>query len=473
MSAWRNFYFPSSGGSYSTAAGAIRFRICYYDSSLGSTSNTNVAAKVTKISPIKMPMVLKPDQMQFDSFSLTIREAYSLFTTNSILNDSYKDDTWLIIYLDGNELWRGLVDFDAVKYSDYRYESSTYTWKQVMIPVVGALSWLKKKQKTVADYFSDGNTITEIFDAVADDLGPGLVDAYTFSAYADINYNFYYLYQLKIRNQSTTELMLDWIQKFLLTTACQLYVWDGYLRLTPRARSASAVSVGATDILSMDIMTHNIGYTKHYVKATANVLTGSPYYFTEEHGTEGRNQDFVVEDTEIFPYLYASASNSSITGTIENGMGYNSNTILPDSTKTWSAEDIEAGDVVTFEISGGGSAVTEVEEYFISPGHPLTGAIQVRDVGYILYGGYEYSVEPVYLGSSNYIRYKGYIIWESIKTAYQKLFGTSDKLWRMTLKGMKSVPYKPIRWNSGTYRIEGAEYDLYNNRQKVNLLKVV
>lgn len=170
----QNYWFPSQAGSYDTPAGAIRFKIHYDDG--GAASNTDTGADILDIGKLLFPIGDNPSgaEVQLPEWSIQIFNTGDVFESEAILDDDYDTATFITLYLDGSQIWKGIIDFQAIEKSDYYYDSGL-KYREVKIRAYDCIMyyWLNDIAVDAVSGYADGMELEDLLAAIADALGFG------------------------------------------------------------------------------------------------------------------------------------------------------------------------------------------------------------------------------------------------------------------------------------------------------------
>ena len=488
MAANRYFWFPSKTGSYGIHA-EWRFCIYYNDTTLSSPVDTNVAAEIIECEPIQFPFEVQPENqtVRLSTFGFTINNAYDILTTFAIINEDYRNKTFIKIYRNGSYFWDGLLYFDEILYSDYYSDGGTLKYRKATLKFQDALRYYMLNNITLNDIgYVDGIKIRDLLNYISQGIGCTAANISSFYTIIDIGgdqYNICNPYQeLRITNQDKNTNVLKWLNRFCQAFGAYYFCFGNYLYIEPRNNFISgSIILNDNDILKYSLTKdENITYINYTVQYnnSGGYLFPSPLIYKKETGVKGIKNDYEINASEIISNIYFPTSYSTMNGTISDRSGHNYDYNVADDSKVWSELDVRCGDLVGWEnISDSIQRFSYVEKICGGSG-PTQNDLEVYGFGinieagspYTIFKGVYQAYDPPFTESK---RYKAYLLFELIKNIYPTLFQYSRDLLRVeiSLSKIANLHYL-ISYRGKYHRIIGASLDIVTNRASLDLKPV-
>jgi hypothetical protein len=489
MSANRYFWFPSQSGSYANYA-EWRFCIYYPDESLESPINTDVNADIIEADTLDFPFEINSEDqtVRLSTFGFTINNAYDILTTYAIIDENYRNKTFLKIYRNGSYFWNGLLYIDEIYYSDYYISGGILKYKKVKLTFQDALRYYTLNNITLDDIgYVDGIKIRDLLNYIAQGIGCANANISSFYTITDIGgeqFNMNNPYQeLRITNQTKTDNVLKWLNKFCQALGAYYFCYANYLYIVPRGDynpAGSALDIANNNIIKYSLIKdENITYIKylvHYTNSGGYLFAGVVEY-KKEAGIKGVKNDYEVDATEIISNIYYPTSNDNIYGTISGRYGHNYDYNVADDSKYWPASGVRCGDLVGWENSDSIMRYSYIEKICGGSG-PTQNDIQVYGFGTVIEAGASYTIIPgVYKAydppTTENKRFKAYLLYELIKNIYPTIFQYSKDLIQIeiSLNLITNLHYL-VSYGGRYHRIIGASLDIVTNRAVLNLKPV-
>lgn len=230
----QNFWFPSQTGSIYTPAGDLRIKIYYDDGT--AASNTDVGADDVKLSNLEMPFeVDSGDQsFRFSSINITFNNpiydsSNNVFEQYSVFNSTYNKATFVKLYLDGSEIWHGIIDFSQIKKSMWYVDGSDLKYRNLNVKCYDVLAYFWFNSTTLSDIgYSDHDSLQTTIQNIMAEVGISSGDVILDSNYS-INEacgNSYDFSDLTLVDFGSNMLCRTFLKNFLLGFGLFAYSWN-------------------------------------------------------------------------------------------------------------------------------------------------------------------------------------------------------------------------------------------------------
>jgi len=478
--AFQNFWFPSQTTGYDTLGGSIRFNI-KYDTGAGA-ANTNVAALLLKMSALDMQFEVSPSNESFRHPSITLTFANlpydttnNLFEQYSILNETYEFELFVDLYIDGIIFWKGIIDFDKIKRSDYYLDGSTLKYRNIKIKIYDRLAYfwfnptLDLADLSFANYDSLTDTIEAIF-ALIDVASGELEYDSNLGAFTEPSGTSYDYTDLLITFIPTTTLLYSFIKSLIQGLACWIYSWNGKYYFVNR-NGGSTKAIDTDYVLEKGIQKIENANPIKYINLTATIdwyndktpfgihssFANTPHTAIAGDSTVDTNKKLEVDLTSFLDFLcvvYAGATSNYPTDASTPTHGTDSwlRDLGQADPPTFYTTDIECGHYVFYFENGGlvYEPINTVEEFqinFPNMGQTVnTAAIYecIRNPGPVSYEEYIFKVQ---------------VLMNAAKDIYDDFFLTSPDVIKVKLRDISeyiNLHYKFVLF-SNNHRIKGAK----------------
>jgi hypothetical protein len=488
MAANRYFWFPSQTGSYGNHA-EWRFCIYYSDSTISSPVNTNINADIIECDSLQFPFEVQPENqtVRLSTFGFTINNAYDILTTFAIINEDYRNKTFIKIYRNGSNYWNGLLYFDEILYSDYYVSGGILKYKKAKLSFQDSLRYYMLNNISLEDIgYSDGIKIRDLLNYIAQGIGCTNAIISSFYTITDISgeqFNMHSPYQeLRITNQTKTTNVLKWLNEFCQALGAYYFCFGNYLYIIPRGDfNPGIIEIDDSDILKYSLSKdENITYISYKVQYN----NGGGYLFPgiieykKEVGIKGIKNDYEVDASKVISNIYFPSSYSTMDGIISDRSGNNYDYNVADDSKVWSELDVRCGDLFGWEnISDSIQRYSYVEKICGGSG-PTQNDLQVYGFGFNIEAGSPYTIfkgvykayDPPFTESK---RFKAYLLFELIKDIYPTIFQYSNDLVQIEVS-LSIIPnlHYLVEYRGRYHRIIGANFDIVNNRAILDLKPV-
>lgn len=378
MAADRIFWFPSQTGSIPSQAGDIRIKIWYNDAGLGSPSNTNMSdCGIIKIGAIDFPFNITPSGTVADaeyrhaSCEIVLENARYDATNNyfeqySVLNSTYALETFVAIYKDGSEYWRGVIDFPQTKRFDYYLDGSTVKYRKVKLKLLDALYYLWSHDVDLSDVsYSDDIVIKTLIGNICSEVGYGSTD-YDLDANLKITEysgTEHQIWDMKIRGQTAGDQVSDWLKEFAVATGTYFFSLNGKINFVFLGNTGTAVALSTDDIKEKMERAENAN-TIEYVFYEADMNYGSAFMpavysgyaeaIEKTSGTESQDttRNFSHDAVAILGFVFEGGTQGNY-GSPPDTADSSTPTSLTLASGGFQTAGVESGDLVSIEYSSG------------------------------------------------------------------------------------------------------------------------
>jgi hypothetical protein len=487
---FQNFWFPSQTGGYNSSAGSLRFNIKY--STGGAATNTDVNVDLQDISDLDLPFEVSSTTQSFrhPSLSLTFANTPYNSTNNkfeqySILNATYKTKLLIDVYVDGSIFWKGIVDFEKVKRSDYYLDGSTLKYRTIKIMFLDRLAffWMNPiyalTDISFADYDLFDDTLEAIL-ALADIADTEFNWSPNVGYVSEANGNTYDHSDMFIVGISTSTLVTDFLKSVMLGFACWMYYYKGKFNIVLRAGGASSKAVSTDHILQGGLEKIENANPIEYVELTCTLdwwekvpfslgaYENVDYIKTYGNANVVDAKKFVIDTTNLMDFLcvnYAGATGVYPGATVYADAG--NDTYLQDTSEDYEANDVESGHLLDY-YSGAGNYKAPISDVDADTVHFPDVDLPVN-LAYI----YEIKRAPGNSGYETYI-YKGWKIMEYATYIYNAFYLTSPDVIRLKLRDISeyiNIEYKFTIFGNN-HRVRSAKITLKSDVLTVELIQV-
>ena len=501
MAADRSFYFPSSTGGYDLPNGSlVRIKIWYNDTGLGSPSNTDMTGvSLLQLGQIKIPLQITPSgtpgsaEYRHAAMDLTLENpAYdttnNYFEQYSILNDSYNLDTFIAIYVDGSEYWRGVIDFPQVRRFDYYQDGSSFKYRQIKIKALDALYYFWSHDVTLADVSWDIDEPLEYnLDLIGTEAGfggdPVLIDAnLKISEHAgavEILVEDMYL-----SGVTTSDQISVWLKSFAHSLGLVFYNHKGKIYFTFIGNVGAAVAItkdylkkaerkeNANPIERVDFSS-DMAYSSSKFPAS---YSGQTFYSDVIGGTlsEDTVRNFIIDAKAIISEFYTRGTESDH-GTPPTTFDNVTDTEIQEANGigNFITGLVESGDLVGAQYSSG--AYTALASYIyqtIVTDVPDEESVFFHDVGPSPLNNIALII--LFYGGTNDARYKFYKIGQLVGAAFVAYFLTSPDILRVQVADVSTFDdfQKKYTFAGNSYKIKSAIINLEKDDLTMELMRV-
>lgn len=485
----KEWWFPSSTGNWKSPGGDYRIRIWYNDS---SSYSKDMLSGIKRLADLHIPLENDPSGQQFRHAYLKIEleNHNDEFETESLLNVSKKNETFIDLYRNGTLFWTGLLDWRRVEKKDWHFVGGVPKYREVSMYFVDRLAYFWKNDKTLADISYDKNTpINELFINLKDlisinnlnfDSNLEIVEWENISGVGDKKYKIRDLY---INRQDSNMLISEWLKNLIVAIGAFAYTLHDTLYVT-RRNMGSIQAILNDDVLRLDVVQNP--RTIQYVKVSATLdmnkdTTEFHEYFliptitvineNHEQGTPSQDgsKDVVIDATGILDEIHSQWSSTYLFGpfTADN---LTANALF-DSGQTFLYNNVESGDGIDMDFSGSNylkhsmiRKMSDQENLFF------------QDIGSAP-GNFQYRIERG-AGPADDVsikrRYKIYLLTLLAKDIYADYFLTTDEITRVRLKDIATHQNIHLRYdlNSLNHRVKNARMRLERDEIDFEFVRV-
>ena len=489
-----NFWFPSKTGGYTTAAGSVRINI-HYDKN--AANETNIGCELLKLSALDMPFEINPSANTFRFPAITFTfynqeydSSNNFFEQYSILNETYKNELFVDVYIDGAIIWQGIVDFAKIKKSDYYIDGSDLKYRKISIKCYDRLAyfWFNPVlDLDDASYADDTLLKTIIQNILAEiNISSGNIIFDSNISIDEPHGSSYNIDDFKIRYFSGSELLKDFLKDFMLAFAIWIYSWNGKYYIVHR-NGGSTTTVDADDVMTVRKIenANPIEYIK--VEDTFNwgIRATSLTLAICDSLTEDKDygdsdvvsaKQFVIDVSNFLDRVYIEYPGAA--GIYPVGLGpatdASPSTLEDDAQGNppdYISEDIETGHVLVFEevttYTSIRVSITDISTFEVT----FTDIEKTPGVG----GDYEYTIirNPGATGQEDEI-YKIYLLLLLTAAVYNDFFLTSPDIIQTRLRDISTHINLHNKFSllSQNYRIKGAKIYFDKDELQFDLVKV-
>jgi len=469
------YYFPSSSGAYVTAAGNVRLKFWYTDT---PDEQESINAICLKIDPINIPLEVDSGNNEFRYASTKIKFKYHANIESMLSNfesESDHNSVFMDIILDGSLYWRGILEWQNIRRSDYYIDDGTLKYKYITFDFSDAMAYLWKKNKTLSDAsYSDGIVIGTLLDNIFALLGFSSSDIII-----DTNIKIdedcgssYNLDSLKIREISSNTTCTAFLKEFMLDFACFIYILKGKVYVVAR-NGGSTLSITNSHIRKLDKCANLNSIT--YVRVFTNTEVGNIYPFVINfEKTQGTKNDQKTNFNYDREHVYLKSVYITGSGTVyqpgdKKPSGGDTDNLIDSEAAFLLNAEVQTGDMVFYNDDGiyapvYGIVLAGITDTNLPFYNPDNVAVDINA---------EYWVEEGY-GASPYFRGKAELLVDLVYGIYDDYFLTSPDIFKIKLDGLSTYDDLSKRFilDGNNHRARNARVDIENDKISMELVKV-
>ncbi len=479
----QNYWFPNeSGDPYDLPSGDTMKFCIYYDDG-GGASDTDTDAMLHKLKPLDMPFEITPSSaaMRFASMGMVFHNTDDVFEDEDILNETYKDDTYIDVYLNGSIIWRGMIDFKKIKKTKwYLDDAGDLIYPYVEIKAIDVLSYFWTHSGTLsgagASTQDELDTVMEAVFAVIDYSPSDIVLDTNFEIDEDCgtSYTWDTLYLLFSGGQQISVFLKDIIIKL----GVFIYNWNGKMYVVLRNGGTEQTITNANLLEGMKVK-ENLNPIE-FTKVAADLstidefsfpgnITAGPISYEEESGTESddSNKNIDIDATGILDEIFSIATGTANSGNLITAVPPDTGgtTSLTDVSETFLTDLYESGDI--FEYRDGTWLSTLLESV------PAETQITWYDVSRAIGDNEDYALYRGYDGTRRW-RYKIMKMVELVESVYADYFLTSPDILFVKLSDITTFLNLHYRFTilSTNHRIKSAKIYFDVDELSMDLVQV-
>lgn len=307
--------------SYKISSGSFHAEIIFENT---VDSVVSIGPKLYDIDSVKYDFVTEAKNgFRFAKTGLLFENTDEIQNLISDIESNNKEqDTFVIFYVDGSEVFRGLLSFFEIKPKNHYFNPSTNTIKSMktLFPIVDAMVWYKKHEVIVSDYITSGagfDIENNFLNWSAIDLKySGYTDAYIPDDlnYKEANGTVRKVSNLGIVLDDGNDIddvpFLDFLIFIMVLTASRMYNYNGKLNMTPIEGYSDTVNIDSLVKEFEIISLKSIKYIKFDFEQIP--LVHKDINFKVDSGDESleKNKNLIFNFPANFGYFEYSAESS-------------------------------------------------------------------------------------------------------------------------------------------------------------------
>ena len=470
------YCFPSSTGSYKTAAGLVRIKFWY----TAAAASTDVAANISKMAPLSIPLEVSPGSFRYSNTKIKFQYHAGIeIMLADIETNSKQNMTFVDILIGGSLYWRGLLDWESITKTDYYILGGSLSYRYIEMKIDDAMTYFWKNGKTLNDAsYSEGiiiqTLIYNIFNLIGFSSGDVSIDSNIYIS--EESGNTYNLGSLKIGGLSSSFEITTFLKAFMVSLGLLIINLKGKMYIIRRI-GGTLNSISNIDIIDVKKINdvNLIKYVKIFSTLDVSFIDYAPWSTITDikvYGNESEKSsiNFIYDATGFLNLIYTTISAGNYPSSDPTNSSGDTNWIQDLSAGIdYYAAGIETGDCIKYYDYIGPNTVGSIVENGL-----LITKVFFRDTAITYPDNALYSIQFGNAPVGTAKRFKNHKLIAFVGSIYNEYFLTFSDIFKIKLKNISTYDdlSKRFVFNSLNHRARNASIDIVNDKIIMELVEV-